>query len=74
MQVASIDADADTLLTLIDANSAVGLSEIASVATSVDIAETGMSTDEGLKLVVSGGVVKPEGFDGWTRGCRLLER
>ena len=37
-----------------------------------DITETGMSIEQGLKLVVSGGVVKPEDFDNWVRGCQML--
>ncbi len=39
-----------------------------------DLTETGMSIDEGLKLVVSGGVVRPEGFTGWVGACRLTDR
>jgi len=35
-----------------------------------EITETGMSSDEGLKLVVSGGVVRPEGFDELIGSCR----
>lgn len=36
-----------------------------------ELTETGMTTDEGLKLVVSGGVVKPEGFGSRVRAARL---
>ena len=31
-----------------------------------DITATGMSIDDGLKLVVSGGVIRPESFENWT--------
>ncbi len=37
-----------------------------------NITETGISIEEGLKLVVSGGVVKPEKFDHWVKACRIL--
>jgi len=36
-----------------------------------DITETDMPPDAGLKLVMSGGVVKPETFAGWVRQARL---
>ena len=36
-----------------------------------ELTETGMTTDEGLKLVVSGGVVKPAGFGSRVRAARL---
>lgn len=38
-----------------------------------EITETGMTTDEGLKLVVSGGVVRPEGFTGFVRAARITD-
>jgi len=38
-----------------------------------DITETAMSIDEGLKLVVSGGVVKPETFGDRIRQAKLTE-
>jgi len=39
-----------------------------------DITETGMSTDEGLRLVVSGGVVKPDRFDLGVRSAKVVDR
>ncbi len=36
-----------------------------------EITETDMPPEAGLKLVVSGGVVKPESFDGWVRQAKL---
>ncbi len=32
-----------------------------------DITATGMSIDDGLKLVVSGGVIRPESFENWVK-------
>ncbi len=39
-----------------------------------ELTETGMTTDEGLKLVVSGGVVKPAEFGRWVKSCRVLPK
>lgn len=38
-----------------------------------EVVETDMTTDECLKLVVSGGVVSPEGFAGYVRTARLRD-
>jgi len=38
-----------------------------------DVRESGLSPDEGLKLIVSGGVVKPEDFGRVVRSCRLRQ-
>lgn len=38
-----------------------------------EVTETAMTTDEGLKLVVSGGIVKPEGFAGFVRAARVTD-
>ena len=36
-----------------------------------EVTETNLTTDEGLKLVVSGGVVMPDSFENWIRAARL---